>query len=268
MSRKKNAAIPKVQAYEKRKGAGVKLTKRQIQGLLDCENICEYAASIGVAFQTLFRNCRDILAARKILRRKHPFPSILGGTTFQSGDGYIHEMCPDHEMATSGGSALQHRLAMSIHLGRKLESNEVVHHKNHDKTDNRIENLELMEKLQHIRHHAKETLDSLTEDMVKAALQGRTTLEAAKFLGVNHQTLRNRFEHLLSKRRSPHSPSDQKAIEIVRAAAPDTSIGYRELLEQHGIGMNLAIQICDQNGIEWISKIQANHKTPKPRRRA
>ena len=67
-----------------------------------------------------------------------------GGYTIDKR-GYVLVHQPDHPAANSNGYIREHRLVMEEHLGRHLEPDEVVHHRNGDPADNRIENLELYE---------------------------------------------------------------------------------------------------------------------------
>ena len=85
-----------------------------------------------------------------------------GGVT-ERLDGYLYEICYGHPLAHNG-KVLQHRLIVERHLLKTnpssaclvqmgdnwyLDPKLVVHHKNFDRKDNRIENLQIMTKADH-----------------------------------------------------------------------------------------------------------------------
>jgi hypothetical protein len=57
---------------------------------------------------------------------------------------YNYALVSEHPNSTTNGYVLQHRIVMENHLGRLLDANEVVHHKNENGKDNRLENLEVL----------------------------------------------------------------------------------------------------------------------------
>ena len=73
-------------------------------------------------------------------------PNWKDGGRFAHGEYMATTIRPEHPffgMAQRTGRILEHRLVLAEHLGRVLRPEETVHHKNGDRSDNRIENLEL-----------------------------------------------------------------------------------------------------------------------------
>jgi transposase len=89
-----------------------------------------------------------------------------------------------------------HRFLMEQKLGRKLTFDEVVHHINGNKHDNRVENLQVLSRGDHLRIHPeimdnwikKHTID-IDMDLVKHMYQTMTIKEVAEHFGVATMTI-------------------------------------------------------------------------------
>jgi hypothetical protein len=90
-------------------------------------------------------------------------PNWRGGKTVK--DGYIVVRCEGHPHAMREGFYVpEHDLIMEKHIGRYLRPGEIVHHINHNRKDNRLENLQLMTVEEHMRYHGKKGALKATRD--------------------------------------------------------------------------------------------------------
>lgn len=126
----------------------------------------EFQASASRTTMYCSRACMGAAAWRRPLGRSHNGKPALLDT-----HGYVRIFEPGHPAATKSGWIFEHRWIVEQALGRHLERAENVHHLNHIRDDNRIENLQLLSHSEHSSVTGRENGEAL-----KAALEARQKL--------------------------------------------------------------------------------------------
>lgn len=89
----------------------------------------------------------------KISRSQIGNKNAWRGGVRHSSDGYTQIWRPDHPNANNAGYVYEHRLVVEKREKRYLGADEIIHHINGDRRDNRPENLEIRENIEHLREH-------------------------------------------------------------------------------------------------------------------
>ena|SRR3990167_209183 len=105
--------------------------------------------------------CKKELGYRPktFLCREHWYRTLIGESALhwkggrKNNNGYIMIYNPAHPKHDQQGYVREHRLVMEKYLGRYLEKSEIIHHLNHKRDDNKLENLVIMNKKDHDELH-------------------------------------------------------------------------------------------------------------------
>jgi hypothetical protein len=128
-------------------------------------------------FHTTHQTVRHHLLARGVGIRAYVAPHGPSNPAWKSGkqvskDGYILVRVPKSHYAYPA-YVEEHRLVMEDHLGRRLLQGEVVHHKNKNKQDNSLSNLQLFaSNAEHLAHELKGRCPKWTEDGKRRIAEG------------------------------------------------------------------------------------------------
>lgn len=105
--------------------------------------ICEISKETGVSNRTISKYLKSY--GIRVSRKKRVKKFIV------NEQGYIYVWKPNHSNSTKRGYIFLHRYLMSKKLQRPLKKYEIVHHKDGDRKNNKLSNLELLNTKLHPR---------------------------------------------------------------------------------------------------------------------
>lgn len=123
--------------------------------------------------------CKEYCQKHYFAWRRHGNPLTVVAKTL-SEKNYVKVFQPQHPNSNKAGYILEHRLIMSNHLGRALFDDENVHHKNGNRHDNRLENLELWSTVQPSGQRVEEKLEWAVMLLKRYAFDKSLQIDIAK----------------------------------------------------------------------------------------
>lgn len=101
------------------------------------------------------RDCGTILASGTAIRCRRCAGLARRAQRIHTGTGYVQIFRPERPLARADGYVFEHR-GIVHDAGIQVPDGCHVHHRNGDKTDNRLENLEVISAADHTRRHIAE----------------------------------------------------------------------------------------------------------------
>lgn len=122
---------------------------------VDASNVFRVLKGHGIKLRTKKEAGLNAVTTGRSKRKCGEHNHSWKGGRHRSSHGYILVYAPYHPRAASSSYVYEHDLVVERAIGRFLAAGEIVHHKNGQKDDNRLDNLELTTPHKHGKHHAR-----------------------------------------------------------------------------------------------------------------